>query len=116
MSRLPQKKAAGYASVRAIAIVAILLVALFGGTFHHHSSASESTACPVCHTGLEKPATDLATVLADPWFAAVGSVAARPFRNPAPTLLVSGLAPRAPPASTLLAMFRESCAGVSVFV
>lgn len=113
MLTLPHRRATAFATFRAIAIVAILLVALFGGTFHHHSSASEATACPVCHTVLEKPASDLVSVLANPRFSAVGSVVTAPIRNPAPVLLVSGLIPRAPPASTPLATFWESCAGLA---
>ena len=110
MSTVPQRRGRAFASIRAIAIVAILLAALVGGAFHHHTSTSEATACPVCHTGLERPAADLAAVLASPRFGPIGSVVTARFHNPAPILLVSGLIPRAPPASTPPAMFWESCA------
>jgi hypothetical protein len=109
----PERKSAAHTSLRAIAIVAILVVALFGGLFHHHNSESESAACPYCHAGLEKPIADLAVVLAVPLFSEVGYVNPTQCSQTPPVLRFSTLIPRAPPASTHPALSWESCAGLA---
>jgi hypothetical protein len=94
------------------AIVAILVLGLLGGLFHHHESASDSAACSYCHAGVQTPEIDLAGALVAPSFAAVGSVApVQPFGFPR-IVQVSTLIPRAPPRTTHPVMFCEGCVGL----
>jgi hypothetical protein len=59
--------------VMRLAIVAILVLVLFGGLFHHHKYESDSTACSYCHAGVQTPVIDLGGASAAPFIAAVGS-------------------------------------------
>jgi hypothetical protein len=95
-----------------LAIVAILVLVLLGGLFHHHESASDSAACSYCHAGVQTPVVDLAGALVTPSFAAVGSVApAQPSDFPRISHF-STLVPRAPPVPNHPLMFWEGCVGL----
>src|SRR5260370_35870064 len=64
---------AGHFSTKAIlTIVAVVMLGLFGGLFHIHSSDSEAAACCYCQAGLETPVGDLACSLAGALFTVLG--------------------------------------------
>ena len=89
----------------AVAIVAILIVGLVGGLFHHHENAAESAACAYCHAGVQTPVSDLARTLPTPFFTIVGTAPIEPVSRWAPVLLPSNTTPRAPPSPTHSAAF-----------
>lgn len=80
-----------------LAIVAILILGLLGGLFHHHESESDSAACSYCHASIQTPKIDLAAALIAPSFAAIGFVIPARVSDPPPISLRSALVPRAPP-------------------
>lgn len=96
---------------KALAIVAVLVFALFGCLFHHHESAPESAACSYCQAGVQTPVIDLAGALVATTSAVLGFVTpARPSRLPRVVRFLT-LVPRAPPATTHPVAFWEGCAG-----
>ena len=97
---------------RKTALVAILVLVLLGGLFHHHEMASDSDGCSYCHAGIQTPVIDLTGALVTPAFTVVGAVAEQlPFHH-ARILHFSLLVPRAPPLSTLCTVFGEGCVGL----
>jgi hypothetical protein len=100
-------------SWKAIALIAVLILALLGGLFHRHASASESAACPICHAGGQTPVADLAGALAAPFLTTVGFVSPARSELVAHIFKFSKLIPRAPPIATHPVMFREGCAGLA---
>jgi hypothetical protein len=96
-----------------MAIIAVLLIALFGDLIHHHDSETESVACSYCHTGAERPIPDLSAVLLEPLFAEVGYVTSALRLRTAAILRFSTLISRDPPASTHPALIWESPAGLA---
>src|SRR5437879_12352193 len=88
-------------------LVAIAILALFGALLHQHQSASDAAGCPCCHTGLQAAVADLASSLVVPSLAAQGLPSLSSSSRVVPAALLASLAPRAPPASTLPAQFRE---------
>src|ERR1700737_1947897 len=69
--------------MKALAIVAVLLVVLLRGLFHHHTSAAGGDACSYCHAGLDTPVIDLSGSLVATALASVGYVTpTRPSRLP----------------------------------
>jgi hypothetical protein len=98
---------------KALALVAILVLALLGGLLHQHKSASDADACSYCHAGIETPVLDLGAALVATNSAVVGfTTPARPSR-PRPVVPFSTLVPRAPPATTYPVIFWEGCAGLA---
>jgi hypothetical protein len=98
--------------IRVLALVAILLLGLLGGLFHHHESETEAAACSYCHAPAQKPVIDLAGTLVAPSFETVGIVT--PAR-PAQLLQIvrfSKLVPRAPPTTAHSVVFWEGGAGL----
>ena len=96
-----------------LAIVAVLVLGLLGGLFHHHESESESAACSFCHAGVQIAVADPAGALGAPFFEAVGSIAPTwPSRIPRIVHYVT-LVPRAPPATTHSVVFGEGAVDVS---
>lgn len=92
---------------RTLLLVAFLVLALFGGGFHHHASGSDCTACVACRGAVQMPAAALSGVLTAASLAPVG------FLNPDAGRLLprlgqfAPLPPRAPPALIPLDTFRE---------
>jgi hypothetical protein len=87
------------------AIVAILVLGLLGGLFHHHESASDSAACSYCHAGVQTPEIDLAAALVAASFAVVGFVTlSQPSCLPR-SVRFSTLIPRAPPSQLIPSFF-----------
>lgn len=89
----------------ATALVAILIIGLLGGLFHHHENETEAAACSYCHAGVQTSVSDLAQTLPAPFFAIVGTAPIEPVSRPAPVLLPSNRTPRAPPSLTHPAAF-----------
>jgi hypothetical protein len=109
----PERSIRAQVPIKAIAIVAILVLGLVGSLFHHHESASESAACSYCHAGVQTPVMDLAGALVAPSFAVVGFVTlARLSRLPR-IVQFSTLIPRAPPTTMHPATFWEACVGLA---
>jgi hypothetical protein len=107
-----ERSVRGQFPIAGLAIVAILVLGLLGGLFHHHESASDSAACSYCHAGVQTPLVGLANALVTPCFAAVGSVApAQPSGFPR-IVHFSTLVPRAPPVPNHPVMFWEGCVGL----
>ena len=90
------------------AIVAILILGLFGGLFHHHESESDCAACSYCHAIVQPAVIDLVNDLVAPSLQFMGVV----FRTRAAclprTVQFSTLVPRAPPSTTQPVVFWES--------
>jgi hypothetical protein len=102
----------GQFPTKGIAIVAILVLGLLGGLFHHHESESDSAACSYCHSGVQTPVAHLAAALVAPFITAVESVT-RTWTAHLPQIVhFSTLIPRAPPVTTDPAVYREGCAGL----
>jgi hypothetical protein len=100
-------------SIKGLAIVAILILALVGGLFHHHKPASHSVACSYCHAGVQTPVIDLAVALVVPLFAVVGiATPARPSHVPRIDR-ASTLIPRAPPGAAFPDMFQVGGVGLA---
>ena len=94
---------------RNIALVAILVLVLLGGLFHHHEMVSDSDGCSFCHAGIQTPVIGLTGALVTPGFTVVGAVTEQlPFHH-ARIFHFSLLVPRAPPLSTLCTVFGEGC-------
>jgi len=94
-------------------VIAVLVLALLGGLFHHHETASESDACPYCHAVVQTPVADLGRILPTPFFEVIGTVTLAPVGRLVsirPFLITD---PRAPPASTHPALVRESWTGLA---
>src|ERR1700752_2040048 len=92
----------------AFAVVAILILVLLGGLFHHHESEVEVAACCYCHAGVQSPVFDLPIVWTP--LAPVGfATPARPGRVSG-VVRFSKLAPRAPPAAPMLRRRMEKVA------
>jgi hypothetical protein len=108
----PERSIKGRLPIKALVIFAILVLALLGGLFHHHESASDSSACSYCHVGVQTPVIDLADALVAPFFAAVGSVAPTLVSDLPRTVHFSTLIPRAPPITIHPAMLWEGCVGL----
>src|SRR5258706_589143 len=87
--------------IKALAIVAILLLGLLGGLFHHHESASESAACSYCHAGVQTLPIDLSGALITPLFAVVGVVTPARASDPPRIVPSATLVPRAPPSQPI---------------
>ena len=109
--RSPEPNVAARLSMMAIATVAVLVLALLGGLFHHHESASDSDGCSYCHTGVQTAVSNLARTVAVPFLDAVGSVDPAQSSEPAAVLVFSTFIPRAPPASTRPALFSGELPG-----
>jgi hypothetical protein len=98
---------------RAVAVIAVLILALIGGLFHHHQNATEAAACSYCHAGVQAPVPDLARTLPTPLFTVVGAVLLEPVSRWAPILQFSSPIPRAPPTETHPVVISESCADLA---
>jgi hypothetical protein len=99
-------------ATNAVLIVAILVLGLLGGLFHHHASGVDYDACSYCHAGVQTAALDLAGALVATTFAVIESVTpTRPSHLPR-VVHVSKLVPRAPPVTTHPVMFWEGCVGL----
>ena len=98
--------------IKGLVIVALLILGLLGGLFHHHESQAESAACLYCHAGVQAPVTDLASTLVAPSFAFVATVEADLPSAPPRIFTFSKLIPRAPPVTTHPAMFWEGYVGL----
>lgn len=85
----------------------LIILALLGGVFHHHESGSDCAVCLVCQGVLASPAVNLAAVLAAAPLKPVGFLAPVLSRFVARLDQFAPLAPRAPPRSTPLDIFRE---------
>lgn len=96
-------------STKPIAIVAIFVLGLLGGLFHHHESARDADACSYCHAGAQAPPIDPATALVAPFLAAVGSVTPTRTSALSRNVQLSTLVPRAPPITTHFLVFWEGC-------
>src|ERR1700687_4666851 len=96
----PNRHILGAFSARGIAIVAILVIGLLGGLFHHHESASDSDGCSYCHACVQTPVIDPAGALITPIFAVVGRLVPQGPLSIARILAFSSLASRAPPVPT----------------
>jgi hypothetical protein len=98
--------------MKALAVVAVLVVVLLGGLSHHHTSAADADACSYCHVGLETPVIDLTGSRVATALASVGYVTpTRPYRLPRIVHFLTHI-PRAPPVTTHPVMFREGCVGL----
>lgn len=94
------------------AVVAVLFIALLAGLVHHHNSEAESTACPCCHAGLERPVPLLADLLAAPPLKEVGSIDQVLSPRIQPVVCFATIGPRAPP-SAQSRLSAESMTGVA---
>jgi hypothetical protein len=94
----------------AMAIVALLILGLLGGLFHHHKNEKDAAACSYCHSVIQTPVQDLARNLPSPAFRVVGAAIPNPVSRWAVILPNSSTTPRAPPSATRLVLFWESCA------
>ena len=98
--------------MKALAVVAVLVVVLLGGLSHHHTSAADADACSYCHVGLETRVIDLTAAGLRPPLASIGYITpTRPSRLPRIVHFLT-LIPRAPPITTHPVMFREGCVGL----
>lgn len=103
----PNTKLRMRVNVARLFLLALLILALLGGVFHHHQSGSDCAACMLCQGAVQTPDAELAGHLGVPLFKPVG------FLSPAAGQFIAGLAqfaplvPRAPPSPIPLAMFRE---------
>jgi hypothetical protein len=95
-----------------LAIVAIVILGLLGGLFHHHESASDSAACSYCNTGIEAPVPDLAAALVAAFLVAIGSVTPTGPSHFPRIVRFSSLVPRAPPLTIDPPAFWEGCVGL----
>jgi hypothetical protein len=87
--------------IKGLAIVAILLLGLLGGLFHHHESASESAACSYCHVGVQTAPIDPPSALIAPLFAVLGVVTPARASDPPQIVPSAPLVPRAPPSQLI---------------
>src|SRR5260370_35775994 len=88
---------AGHFSTNAIlTIVAVVILGLFGGLFHIHSSDSEAAACCYCHAGLETPGGDLACSSTGPLFTVLRFPRPASSAQPAPLFQFYNRIPSAP--------------------
>ncbi len=102
----------GEFAINAVFIVAILVLGLLGGLFHHHRSGVDYDACSYCHAGAQTALLDLAGALVATTFAVVECLTpTRPSHLPR-AVHFSTLIPRAPPATTHPVMFWEGCVGL----
>jgi hypothetical protein len=108
----PARSSRNQVPVKALAIVAVLLLGLLGGLLHHHESAKESDACSYCHAGFQTPVIDLARALIATTFAAFGFVVPA-WPAYLPQVHFSTIPPRSPPATTHPELFWECCAGLA---
>src|ERR1051326_2101770 len=83
-----------------VAIVAILVLGLFGCLFHHHESSADFDSCSACHAGVQTPVANLAADLATPFLAAAGFAPPCRARKPLRAARLSTLIPPAPPDPT----------------
>jgi hypothetical protein len=94
-------------AIQGSAIIALVVLALVGGLFHHHESASDSDACSNCHAGVQTPVIDLTAALITPFLAVIGSVTSTQVSFFPRVAYVSTLIPRAPPNTTHAVVFWE---------
>jgi hypothetical protein len=96
----PERDIRGEFAKKAVLIVAMLVLGLLAGLFHHHESASDYNACSYCHASVQTRVLDLAGALLARTSGVVGFVTpTRP--SPLPRAVhFSLLVPRAPPVTT----------------
>ena len=94
----------------AMAIVALLILGLLGGLFHHHENEKDADACAYCHSVVQTPVQDLARTLPCTAFRVVGTAIPNPVSRWVEILPNLSTTPRAPPSATRLILFSESCA------
>lgn len=94
----------------AMAIIAVLVIGLLGGLFHHHQSESEASVCSYCHAGVQTPVGDLANALTNPSLESIGTLDLPPYLEYPSINQYSTLIPRAPPQIIHPALFWEGYA------
>lgn len=95
-----------------IALLAVLVLGLLGGLFHHHQSDSDCASCPLCHVGVQTPVENLVCSLVIPLFNTIGTVSLAQPHEVGRIDRFDPTIPRGPPSRIPLVISGKSRAGL----
>jgi hypothetical protein len=83
--------------VRTVAVIIMLILGLLGEGFHHHESAAQCAACPLCAGAVQALVANLAALVTIPVFTTARTNLLPTFHFVADSYEPDARIPRAPP-------------------